>query len=163
MLDLDERRPSPDLLDYLDRRREMPPESPEEDRQLFFHLRRGLFVTPGAPSDFAPSHGVERRPPFVQKAMAHDYLPKSDDELGHRPSQFPLQDKHDRQYGLVPGSPITRFVRAGGLRCSTRRLSTLSLSVLTAMAGPTASRTQPMKGVCPASTRISRSSLGKNS
>src|SRR5258707_11238499 len=28
----------------------------------------------------------------------------------------PLRDKHDRQYDVVPGSPITRFVRAGGLR-----------------------------------------------
>jgi hypothetical protein len=38
-----------------------------------------------------PSHGVERRLAFVQKAMAHDQLPKSDDELDRRSSQFPLQ------------------------------------------------------------------------
>src|SRR5258708_35936175 len=158
MLDSDETQASPDPHDCFDPRRGRHPASPGVVHQISFHLPRDSSWLPIVPSDSAASHGVDRRFAFVPKATVHDHLPKSGDELDPRLSQFPLRDKHDRKYDVVPGSPTTHFARAGGLRCSMHRPSTLSLSATTAVARPTTSKTPPMGGACHAGGNSSLSS-----
>src|SRR5882762_3585850 len=145
MLDWNETPAFPNLPACLDPRREIRSGSCEEDRPLSFPVLHDSSSVSVVPLDSPSSHGDDHHLASVPKVTVHGHLPKAGDGLGRPPCRFPLRDKHVRQYGAPPGSPITHFVRVGGVRFHMHQLSTVSDFGLRAEGRLTVPRRRPMK------------------